>query len=190
MTSITPGDCAAEPVSLEAYARLEEPDDLGVFEVVEGRLVREPRPGYRHGRLQARLARMLADHAEAHHLGVVLTDVGIVLSEVPATVRGPDVAFLARNRVPEGDPAGLLRVVPDLVVEIISPTDTARDLNARIVDFLDAGVPEAWVAEPDTRTVTVYRADGSGEILRGDEVLRGGAALPGFELEVEAVFEG
>lgn len=186
MEPIVPTTEVGPPTSLEAYVRLEEPDDAYVTEVVRGRLVREPRPGYRHARLQAHLAWLLRDHVEGGGLGVVLTGAGVVLSQDPPTVRGPDVAFLRRERVPEDDPAGLLRVVPDLVAEIVSPGE--RNVLAWILDYLDAGAREAWAVDPGTRTVTAYRSRRDVRVVDVGETLEEVARLPGVALEVEAIF--
>ena len=95
-------------------------------ELVCGVLVVSEPPGYLHGEVTARLARILGNYAEAQTLGTVLAgDAGFKLAASPDTVRGPDVAFVRRERLPQPSPAGFAALAPDLVVEILSPGDRA-----------------------------------------------------------------
>src|SRR5436309_521326 len=82
------------------------PDDGLLYELEAGRLVSEPLPGARHGRVAARLVELLGSFVRANGLGVVLcNDTGFVLARSPDTVRGPDVCFVSRARYEEaGDP--------------------------------------------------------------------------------------
>jgi Uma2 family endonuclease len=77
---------------------------------------------------------------------------------------------------------------PDLAVEVLSSTTLAADVMERVVDYLDAGVRSVQVFDPRTRSVTVYLADGSARLLRGDAVLEGDDVLPGFRLPLAGVF--
>src|SRR6185437_9233543 len=100
-------------------------------------------------------------------------------------VRVPDVSFTRWVRLPEGQvEEGHGRVAPDLVVEVISPNDLAVEARAKVRDFLNAGVPLIWVANPETRDVVVYRSDKTAAILQGGDVLDGGDVLPGFRCTV------
>ena len=175
---------AERMLTLEEYMGLEEPDDASTFELVRGRVVREPRPGYRHARLQAIIAGRIGAHARVHAQGVVLTDVGVVLAGAPPTVRGPDVAFLTQARIPPDDPSGFLEIPPDLVVEIVSPSDRVADVLERILDFIDAGVGEAWVVDPESRTFTILRSRADVRILGEGDDVTDVAALPGFSVRV------
>ncbi len=79
--------------------------------------------------------------------------------------------------------------MPDLVVEVISPNDLAIGVSAKIHDFLNAGVPLIWVADPDTRAVTVYRGDGTAAFLTGDDEIDGGGVLRGFRCKIADFFD-
>jgi hypothetical protein len=87
-------------LSAAAYARWVDPGD-DPTELVRGRVVREPRLGVRHGAVQAELASLLISHVRESDAGTVLTESGVILSRDPDTVRGPDVAFYARGRLPD-----------------------------------------------------------------------------------------
>jgi Uma2 family endonuclease len=90
---------------------------------VRRRVVREPRPGRRHGWIAARLARLLGDAVEQHKLGFVLIEGGIILDRFPRTLRGPDVSFFSHTRMPDGPPEGFATTAPDLLIEVISPSN-------------------------------------------------------------------
>ena len=80
-------------------------------------------------------------------------------------------------------------MVPDLVVEVASPSDSRRELNDKAQMWLRHGVRVVWVVQPDTRTVDVHPADGPVVTLGDDDSLGGGDVLPGFSCAVRAVFD-
>lgn len=177
--------------TLAEYERLPE-EKAHRVELVEGRLVREPRPGPEHGWLQLELGARIRDHVRKGRLGVTLTDAGFVLAEDPATVRGPDIAFIARgNLPPAGFPRrGFWRIPPDLAVEIVSPSNTRAEIREKVLEYLAAGTRLVWVVEPRARTVTVYRSRTDLQRLGEREVLDGGDVLPGFRLPLVELFVG
>jgi Uma2 family endonuclease len=174
-------------MTIEEYAALPD-DDFWRDELVRGVRVREPRPGGEHARLQARLARHLDAFAEARDLGTVLADAGFVLAEDPATVRGPDVAFVARARLPGGVGTGYLRVAPDLAVEILSPSNRTSAVQAKVNEYLAAGVRLVWVVDPRTRTITSWRTAAGCRVLGVGDELDGEDVLPGFRLPLTALW--
>ncbi len=169
---------------------LSEPD--GKYELVDGRIVEMAPPGGIHGRVTARISSRLQEHVRQHGGGEVLVgDVGFVLHlpADPERVRGPDVAFVSRERLPEGRvPEGFLQGAPDLAVEVLSPSDTSVDVQQRVRDFLEGGARLVWVMAPQARTVTVYRADGSARLLKDQEALDGEDVLPGLTISLGEVF--
>lgn len=176
------------PMTVEEYRRLPDGDGFRE-ELVRGRLVREPWPAPLHGRLQVRLAHLLNAHVEAGDLGVVLSDVGFVLARDPDTVRAPDLAFVARARVPR-DPyaGGFWEMAPDLAVEIVSPSNRAGEVQGRILDYLDAGAREVWVVDPGSRTVAIHRAGGQARLLRDADEISGSGELAGFGIPLPRLF--
>ncbi len=167
------------------------PDDGASYELVEGLLLAEPPPGAEHGRVEARVVALVTTFVRSKRLGTVYAgDAGFVLSRSPDTVRGPDLAFVSRERSAEvGTPAGYVPVAPDLAIEIRSPSDRAGDLHAKVADYLAAGTRVVWVIDPGSRSVRVYRSllaprlFGLGDELDGEEV------LPGFHVAVVELFE-
>jgi Uma2 family endonuclease len=158
------------------------------LELVRGILVvREP-PGFQHGALMARLGAMLLQHVDAHDLGLVLVgDPGFKLATDPDTVRGPDIAFIRRERVPHPSPAGFAAFPPDLVVEIRSPSDRPGDMLGKVGDWLAAGTRLVWVIDPERRLAHVYRQDGTQSTVDATEPLTGEDVLPVFSCELAAI---
>ena len=166
---------------IDEYAQLHEPDDVRT-ELVRGFLVREPQPGPVHGSVQARITSLLDRHLREGDLGMVFTEVGVVVEEDPPTVRGPDVAVLLKDRVPRPLGGRFLRTAPDLCVEVVSPGNSASNLQDKVIQYLEAGVGCVWVVDPAPRTVTVYRSRRDIRVLRHGETLEGGDAVPGFQV--------
>jgi Uma2 family endonuclease len=157
-------------------------------ELVRGRLVVKEPPGYRHGDITARLAFELMQYVRAQDLGQVLVgDPGFTLARNPDTVRGPDIAFVQRARVPDPLPAAFAEFAPDLAVEVRSPHDRPGETLAKIADWLDAGTRVVWVIDPARRQARVYRHDGTEAVLSETDALRGEDVLPGFSCAIAAI---
>ncbi len=157
-------------------------------ELVRGVLaVREPAGG-RHGRVTTALTRHLANHVDAHRLGVVYAaETGFRLARHPDTVRAPDVAFLRRDRLPEPEPTGFPDLAPDLVVEVLSPGDRPGEILTKVADWLFAGTRLVWVVDPERRLARVYRHDGSELIVSADQALDGEDVVPGFSCPLASI---
>jgi Uma2 family endonuclease len=107
----------------------------------------------------------------------------------PDKFRKPDVSVIKVDRLAGIDPdTVLLGIVPDLAVEVLSPNDKARKVAKKIEEYLDAGFPLIWVVQPYTRTVTIYRGDGSTALLHTHDEITGEAALPGFKCKIAEFF--
>lgn len=159
-------------------------------ELVRGALVVSEPPGFAHGAVMAELAGLLRNHVRAHQLGMVLAgDAGFKLTTDPDTVRGPDVAFIRRERVPDPLPVGFAGFAPDLVIEVLSPGDRAGEVLAKVGDWLSAGTSLVWVVDPERRLARVYRQDGSETIVSAEGALNGEDVVPGFTCSLAAVFE-
>ncbi|HKV69851.1 MAG TPA: Uma2 family endonuclease [Gemmatimonadales bacterium] len=157
-------------------------------ELVRGQLVvREP-PGFAHGAVTARLASALLVHVAAKHLGEVLAgDAGFTLFRNPDTVRGPDVAFIEKSRVPTPIPAAFAEFPPDLAVEVLSPRDRPGEVRAKVADWLSAGTRLVWVLDLARREARVYRQDGTVASVTADGVLDGEDVIPGFTCRLGSV---
>jgi len=157
-------------------------------ELVKGVLVVRELPGLRHARVAMDLALRLGAHVREAGLGRVYAEAGFKLASDPDTVRGPDVAFISRGRIPDPEPTGFAGFAPDLVVEVISPGDRPGEVLAKVADWLSAGTRLVWVLDPARRVARVYRADGTEQILTAEESLDGGDVVPGFSCPVGEIF--
>lgn len=180
----------AEPlVTLEEFQRMPEEDAYRV-ELVRGRIVREPLPGAAHGWLTGRLVERIGSYAREHGLGIVVTETGFLLSVEPPTVRGPDLAFLARENLPPELPSeGFWRVAPDLAIEVVSPSNTAAEIREKVLEYLASGSRLVWVVDPATRSVSAYRSRRDIALLTVEDALEGGDVLPGFRLPIVQLFD-
>lgn len=157
-------------------------------ELVRGVLrVREP-AGSMHGRVAMNLGAELRAHAKTTDAGAVFAaETGFKLHTDPDTVRAPDVAFVAKGRVPPPDATGFAELAPDLVVEVLSPDDRPGEVLAKVADWLAAGTRLVWVVDPVRRVARVYRADGSEAIVTAPDALAGEDVLPGFTSPLASV---
>ncbi|MCS7016431.1 MAG: Uma2 family endonuclease [Gemmatales bacterium] len=161
------------------------------YELVDGELVEKPMSAVA-GAVNAKLAACIQRYAETNDLGLVFsTDTGYCcFPNKPNQVRKPDISFIRRERItPALWEPGHLRIRPDLVVEVVSPTDEVAEVDKRIRDYQEAGVPLIWVVHPESRQVDVHRLGERGEILGEGEELRGEPVLPGFRVAVREIFQ-
>jgi len=164
-------------------------DDTSRHELVAGVIVAEPFPTPRHDRVRWRLERLLRAHVETGDLGEVFGDTGYVLARDPDTVRGPDLSFVARDRLSNFDDARYFSGAPDLAVEILSPSNRRGEMHAKVADYLAAGARLVWVFDPKRKSVTTYRTLLAPRRLESNESLDGEDVLPGLVIPLEAIFE-
>ena len=162
-------------------------EDAFRVELSRGRIVREPRPGGQHGLVVGRLVRILGSEVEARGAGVVVTETGFLLATDPPTLRGPDAAFIARDPAAAA-PKGPWTEPPTLAVEVVSPSNSAAEVQAKVLEYLEAGTKLVWVVDPASRSVAAWRPPGDAHVHREDEVLDAGESLRGFSLPVAEIF--
>jgi Uma2 family endonuclease len=179
-----------EETTITAEQFYQKPNHGGRYELVQGEMVPMSPAGPTHGKIALRLGAYLWQFVQQHDLGeVYAAETGFTILENPDTVRAPDVAFVARERIPDtGEPEGFWRIAPDLVVEVLSPYDRASDVQNKITDYLTAGVRLLWLVDPRSQTVTIYESLDRAKILLGDDSLDGGDVLPGFSLALPQLF--
>ena len=160
------------------------------FDLVDGHLV-ERNVGAESSWIALQINRYMGNYAETSQHGLVLgPDCGYqIFPDDPNRVRFPDGSFIRSGRLPNDVlPRGHIRIVPDLVLEVVSPNDLAWEVDMKVTEYLQAGVPLVWVFYPDTRTVSVYRAGGKAARLGVGETLYDAEVLPGFTCPVADVF--
>ena len=182
---------AAPPLlTAEQYARL--PSDGMNSELVKGRVIRMP-PNYPyHGYVCSEMLFRLRQFLETVTAGrVFANDSGVITERDPDTVRGADIAFYSFARLPPGEvPQGdYFEVVPELVVEVRSPSDRWRKVIVKVGEYLTAGVTVVMVLDPQTKSAQLYRDEGLPQTFGPDDTLTLPDVLPGFEFLVRQVFE-
>ncbi len=178
----------SRPLTEQDLASL--PDDGCFHELQAGLLLAEPRPFPLHAQVQARVISLLDEFTRSQGLGQVLGDAGFLLARNPDTVRGPDVSFVTSDRwSAETDRRRFFRGAPDLAIEILSPSNRAGEIHAKVADYLAAGARLVWIVDPDRRSVTVHETLLAPRFLGARDVLDGGGVLPGFAIPVGSIFE-
>jgi Uma2 family endonuclease len=179
VTHYTPEDLLALP-------------DYGRYELIDGQLV-ERKMGAKSSLAATNLLIGFGYFVRSNNLGLVFqADCGYqIFAEEPGRVRFADGSFIHRGKLSEDRvPQGHCRVAPDLVIEAVSPNDTAYEVEDKIAQWLGAGVRLVWVIYPETQRVQVHRVDGTVTKLRSEEQLSGEDVIPGFQCQVAAVFQG
>jgi Uma2 family endonuclease len=165
--------------------------DVGACELVEGRVVPMSPTGGEHGRVELNFGEAINSFARSRKLGKVFVgEVGIFTRRGPDTVRGADVAFLSNESYERlSSKRGFLDVAPDIVVEVLSPHDSAAGLTQKLREYFAIGVKLVWVADPDASAVLAYRSLTDVREFRETDRLTGDDVLPGFEVTVASLFE-
>lgn len=176
-------------LSLEEFLRLEEGDDGARYELDEGELITMSPNNYTHGRVSVNISSVLHEYAKAKGIGKVCTELGFVLSRNPVTLRGPDVSFIRSERLAGIDLDQFFPGAPDLAVEVVSPSDTVRQMLRKVNQYLRSGTQVVWVVYPDRQEVDIYGATGPVVTLDRDQMLEAPSLLPGFSVAVASLFD-
>ena len=174
---------ATERDVIDVHAR-----EKRLCELVDGTLV-EKGMGYRESALALAIAAALREFVIPRNLGVVSGESGM-MRLFAGLVRIPDVAYaswdrFADRRIPR-EPVPAL--VPDLAVEVLSESNTPREMQRKRGEYFRAGVSLVWIVDPDARTVVVYAAPEQPQTLTEADILDGGHVLPGFALSLREIF--
>jgi len=175
-------------MTAEEFMRLHEDDGT---ELVKGIVEEIPMLQGKHGKICYKTARSFGNHVDENDLGhIMINDSFIKVAQNPDTVRGADVAYFSYERLPKGPvPDGLLQVLPDLVIEVHSPSDRWTKVFTKVVEYLEAGVRVVVVLDPATASASVYRADELQQIFDNGDTLIIPDVLPGFSVPVRQFFE-
>jgi len=126
----------------------------GLYEIVDGRIVELSPTGFEHGSIEMEIGMFLYNNLK--NKGYVATgEVGILIQKSPLKIRAGDVVFISKEIYPQ-KPKGILEKAPDLVVEIISPSNTFDEIQEKVEDYLKIGVRKVIVVEPSIEKVYVY----------------------------------
>ncbi len=187
---------------LELQERLYTADDLWELahqpeyegkrlQLIEGEVYEMPPTGGEHGGITLDIGAQIRNHVKAHDLGyTTAAETGFILFKNPAgkdTVVAPDVGFIAKARLPQGLPTGYVPLAPDLAVEVVSPGDSADEVDRKVLLYLRYGTRLVWVVYPKTKTMIAQTPTGI-ERYDADSTLDGGDVLPGFTLVLRDIF--
>jgi Uma2 family endonuclease len=172
-------------------ADFEATNHLDRVELVDGKIVEMTPSSDGSSSLAARITVLRGMHVLPNKLGRRYSaDGGFVLFPDRETVRVPDVAFVRTERMPQGEARRHFpRLAPDLAMEVLSPTDRASDVLAKVAMCQEAGVPLVWLVDPDAQTVTVLATNLAPATLRPGDALDGGNILPELQIAVADIFE-
>ena len=176
--------------TLLTAAELEQmPDDDSVrTELDEGELITMPPAGHEHGGVEAEIIGILRDYVKRHRLGKIYgSSAGYRLKH--DTVREPDISFVRTDRIASITRKGFANGAPDLAVEIISPSDSIRQLMRKVKQYFAAGTHTVWIVYPDDEEVQVLEASGADRWLKKDDIIDAPALLPGFSVPISQFFE-
>ena len=161
----------------------------GLFELVDGTLV-EKAVGYESALLTVPLLAALHAFVRSRKLGRVTGPDGVLRMEA-GLFRAPDVSFVSWKRFPDRGrmpAAAFPNLIPDLAVEVLSPSNTPAEMKRKREEYLRNGVRLVWIVDPKTRTVAVYAPRRKPVVLTESDTLDGGKVLPGFTLSLAELF--
>lgn len=158
-------------------------------ELARGRLVVSEPPGTHHGKIAGRLLLRVGTFVEGQRAGEVFgQDSGFKIATNPDTVRAPDLAFVAVDRLSRVGRRGYAALAPDLIAEILLPEDRLETVTSKVGEWLNAGARLAWVLDPERRLAHVHRPDGSFSLIDVGGALDGETVLPGFRCALADLF--
>lgn len=162
------------------------------YELVDGALISRQFKTALSGEISATFCAKIWIHISDCALGTVCgAGTGVIFGRQPDTVLAPDVAFIRSGRLPaDRDKRKFVETIPDLVVEVISPSERPGDISNKVTRYLDAGVQLVWVVYPDNRMISIYRANRTWESVQFEDSLDGEDVLPGFSLPLSELFDG
>jgi Uma2 family endonuclease len=155
-------------------------------ELVDGILVEKPM-GYEESRLALIIGHLLLEYLSRNNLGVAAGEAGM-LRIAPGLVRIPDVSFILWENLPE-NPGAIPPIAPDLAVEVLSESNTPKEMQRKLNEYFAAGSKRVWFIDPRARTATDYSAPDRFTILDDSQSLDGGDLLPSLSISLRELFD-
>ncbi len=158
-----------------------------LYELVDGTLV-EKAMSYESSVVAVAIAFLLNSFVSKHHLGLISGADGFF--KLSSTTRGPDVAFVAKDRFPGGVFSTQLYppIAPNLVVEVLGPGNTKAEMARKRLEYFNAGVALVWMVDCTHRSVAAYTSPAEVRVFGEQEVIDAGDVLPGFSARVAEFF--
>jgi Uma2 family endonuclease len=182
----------AERVTKSSSEYLPMETDEALYELIDGQRVEMPPMSVRAVKVAARLVTLLNFFAGPRHLGEAYTEmlIQLPLPDDEDRNRRPDVCFVsaAKLAADTSEDANAWDIIPDLAIEVTSPTDRAENQREKIQEYLQLGVRCVWVVYPKLGIVDVYESSGSYRTFGPGGILPGDPILPGLELQLDELF--
>ena len=162
---------------------------IGPTELVKGEIVEHMPTGHRPGNVEALITTFLNVYLREHKLGKTFVgETGVYTGRNPDTVRGIDVAYMSNERFRQLQSQSYLDVAPELIVEIMSPSDTWSEVQEKLAEYFAIDVKVVWVVDPKLRQIHSYRAVDKMHIYKLDDTLTCEDLLPGFAMPAAEIF--
>ena len=166
----------------------------GRYELVDGKVIELAPANEQHGNAAFNIAGSFYVYSRQSGTGIGGVETGYRVRQDPDTVRGPDVSFNLHSRAEEEQLLPrFIPGAPDIAVEVVSPSNTAAQVQRKVAEYLAAGAQRVWVVHTATRRnprrVLVHRADGATITYAGDDVITDEELLPGFSLPLSDIFD-
>ena len=162
------------------------------YELIDGELIEMSPTNLLHQWMASEISGEIRNYARLNDLGFVGVEGGFSPIDDRHTLRSPDVAFVRKDRMPQPLPQTFAGFMPDLAVEIKSPSDTMAELREKAAWYLQHGTRVVWLVLPDQEGAEVCRRADDGtvdiEFVGPDGSLSGEDILPGFALELRLLF--
>ncbi len=167
-------------------------NQLKNFYLIDGELFWDMPPGFLHGHIAGLIFHYFLVFAAQHDLGKPTVESGYYPADDRRNLLAPDVAFVRKENVPQANPTQLVATMPDIAVEIASPSNTYAELRRKAAAYLALGTELVWLVLPERASVEVWRLGPDGqpasEMIDNDGSLSGEPVLPGFTLELQRLF--
>src|SRR5215212_5333517 len=181
------------PITADELLVMPHRDEHGndcILELIRGEVKRMSPTGITHGVLCTELGAELRNFVKENDLGVVCgAETGFIVERDPDSVLGADAAFISHERLAKVEnPDKFGPFAPDLAVEVMSPGNTAREMDEKAALYFGAGARAVWVFNPKKRTAAIYASPTDVRTLNEQDTLDGGEVLPGFSIELTKLF--
>jgi Uma2 family endonuclease len=172
------------------HASIVVPGDI-LYEVVDGQ-IKEKKMGVQECAIATLLIGFLAPFLRSNRVGQVFGETIFRIDHPKDLQRRPDVAFVSHAKWPANrrpPKVSVWDLVPDLAIEVVSPTNSASEVQRKIHEYFEAGVSMVWVIYPEQNSIHVYASPKQIQVLQSGDELDGGELIPGFRLPLTALFE-
>lgn len=167
-------------------------NELNRYTLIDGELTVSMSPGYLHAKIAGQIARLMGNYVVERELGDVTVESGHYPPKDRRTLLLPDVAYIGKDRTPAADLETYAPLMPDLAVEIISPSQALAEARRKAKVYLRHGTAMVWLVHPAEKNAEIWTAAQDGapnsEIIDMGGEFTGGAVLPGFSLPLRELF--